>query len=78
MDYSKLTLIEIKDGILSGRFTSEEVTKHFISVCEAKKDLNAMIEVFDDAITQAKAVDAKIKNKEKVGKLAGGFDIYLA
>ena len=71
MDYSKLTLIEIKDGILSGKFTSEEVTKHFISVCEAKKDLNAMIEVFDDAIKQAKAVDEKIKNKEKVGKLAG-------
>ena len=66
MDYSKLTLIEIKDGIASGKFSSEEVTKHFIKVCEAKKDLNAMIEIFDDAIEMAKAVDEKIKNKQKV------------
>lgn len=71
MDYSKLTLIEIKDGIASGKFTSEEVTKHFISVCEEKRNLNAMIEVFDDAIEMAKAVDEKIKNKKKIGKLAG-------
>lgn len=71
MDYSKLTLIEIKDGIASGKFSSEEVTKHFIDVCHEKRDLNAMIEIFDDALTQAKAVDEKIKNKQKVGKLAG-------
>lgn len=71
MDYSKLTLIEIKEGIASGAFTSEEVVKHFLSVCEAKKDLNAIVEIFDDAIDQAKAIDEKIKNKQKVGKLAG-------
>lgn len=71
MDYSKLTLIEIKDGIASGKFSSEEVTRHFISVCEAKKDLNAMIEIFDDAIENAKKVDEKIKNKQRIGKLAG-------
>lgn len=71
MDYSKLTLIEIKDGILSGKFTSEEVTKFFISECEKKKDLNAVIEVFDDAIEKAKEIDEKIKNKQPVGKLAG-------
>ena len=71
MDYSKLSLIEIKDGIASGKFTSEEVTRHFISVCEAKKDLNAVVEIFDDAIAQAKAVDEKIKTHQKIGKLAG-------
>ena len=71
MDYSKLTLIDIKEGIASGAFTSEEVVKHFLSVCEAKKDLNAIVEIFDDAIDQAKAIDEKIKNKQKVGKLAG-------
>lgn len=71
MDYSKLTLIEIKNGIASGKFSSEDVTKHFISVCEQKKNLNAMVEIFEDAISQAKAVDEKIKNKQPVGKLAG-------
>ncbi len=71
MDFSKLTLIEIKDGIASGKFSSEEVTKHFIGVCQEKRELNAMIEIFDDALSLAKAVDEKIKNKQKVGKLAG-------
>lgn len=71
MDYSKLTLIEIKDGIANGAFSSEEVVKHFIGVCNEKKDLNAIVEVFEDALTQAKIVDEKIKNKQKVGKLAG-------
>ena len=71
MDYSKLTLIEIKDGIASGAFSSEEVTRHFIKVCHEKRDLNAMVEIFDDAIEMAKAVDQKRKNKEKLGKLAG-------
>lgn len=71
MDYSKLTLIEIKDGIASGKFTSEEVTKHFLNVCHEKRDLNAMVEIFDDAIEIAKSVDQKIKNKQPVGKLAG-------
>ena len=71
MDYSKLTLIEIKDGIASGKFSSEEVTKFFIDACHAKRELNAVIEVFDDAIEMAKAVDEKIKNKKQLGKLAG-------
>ena len=71
MDYSKLTLIEIKDGIASGKFSSEEVTKHFINVCHEKRNLNAIVEIFDDAIEQAKIVDEKIKNKQKIGKLAG-------
>ncbi len=71
MDFSKLSLIEIRDGIASGKFTSEEVVKFFIAQCEAKKSLNAVVEIFYDAVDKAKEVDKKIKNHEKVGVLAG-------
>lgn len=71
MDYSKFTLIELVDGIKKGRFSSESVVEFFISKCEEKKDLNAVIEVFDDAIEKARAIDRRIKNGESVGKLAG-------
>ncbi|MBP3431542.1 MAG: Asp-tRNA(Asn)/Glu-tRNA(Gln) amidotransferase subunit GatA [Clostridia bacterium] len=71
MEYCDLTLIEIRDGIKNGQFSSEEVVKYFIARCEEKKSLNAMIEVFDDVLEKAKEVDAKIAKGEKVGILAG-------
>lgn len=66
-----LTVIEIRDGILSKKFTSEEICKHCISVCKEKKNLNAFIEIFDDAIEKAKEVDKKIATGQRVGALAG-------
>lgn len=71
MDYSKLTLLEIRDGILSGKFTSEDVVRFSIKKCEEKKDLNAVVEIFYDAIDRAKEIDEKISKKLKVGRLAG-------
>jgi len=71
MDFSKLSLINIREGILNGEFTSEAVVKFFVEQCEKKKGLNAVIEVFDDVISQAKKIDEKIAKKEKVGLLAG-------
>ena len=54
MDFSKLSLIEIKDKIANKEVTSEEVVKFFLSKCEEKKDLNAFVEIFDDAVENAK------------------------
>lgn len=71
MDFSKLTVIEIRDGIKNGKFSSEEVVKFFIDKCEEKKDLNAVIEVFGDALDRAKKIDKKIASGQKVGVLAG-------
>lgn len=71
MDYSKLSLFEIRDLILSGQVTSEQIVKFFIEKCEEKKELNAVVEVFDDAILKAQEVDKKIAKGEKVGLLAG-------
>ena len=71
MDFSKLSLIEIKDKIANKEVTSEEVVKFFLAKCEEKKDLNAFVEIFDDAVENAKIVDKKIANGEPVGLLAG-------
>ncbi len=71
MDYSKLTLIEIRDGILEKKFTSQSVLEHFIKKCKEKKHLNAILEVFEDSVERAKEIDSKLANGKKVGKLAG-------
>ena len=71
MDYSKLTLFEIRDGILKSEFLAEKVVQFFIEKCEEKKDLNAMIEVFDDVLEKAREIDRRVKLGEKLGKLAG-------
>lgn len=71
MDYLKLSLKELSDGVKTGKFSSEELVQFFIKRIEEYKDYNAIIEVFDDAIEQAKAIDAKAKAGDKLGKLAG-------
>ena len=71
MDYLKLSLKELSDGIKSQAITSEEVVSFFIKRIEDAKDYNAIIEVFYDAISQAKNIDERIKKGEKLGRLAG-------
>lgn len=71
MEYKDLTIFEIVEGIKSQQFTSESVVKYFIDRCREYEYLNAIIEVFDDAISQAKLIDEKIKKGEKLGMLAG-------
>ena len=66
-----MTVKELVEGIKSQKFTSESVVKYFAEVCEKKKDNNAVIEVFDDAIVKAREIDERIKKGEEVGKLAG-------
>lgn len=69
--YENMTVKELVEGIKSQKFTSESVVKYFAEVCEKKKDNNAVIEVFDDAIVKAREIDERIKKGEEVGKLAG-------
>lgn len=71
MDFSKLSIEEIHDGVVAQKFTSVQVLKYFISQCEKYKDLNAIIEVFSDCLDKAREVDEKIASGKKVGKLAG-------
>ena len=70
MQFEKLSLLEIVDLLKNGKVTSQELTKYFIDKTEEKKDLNAIIEVFSDAMQNAKIADEKLKNGEN-GKLLG-------
>lgn len=59
------------DSIKKQTITSQEAVKYYIDNINAKKELNAVVEVFSDALDNAKAIDEKIKKGLPVGKLAG-------
>ena len=65
----ELGVIEIREKILSNELTSEQITKAYIDEIKKSK-INAVIEVFDDAIDSAKLMDEKISHGYR-GKLAG-------
>jgi aspartyl-tRNA(Asn)/glutamyl-tRNA(Gln) amidotransferase subunit A len=66
---SEFSLAKLVSGIKKKDFTSEEVTKSFISNSEKSKKLNAYItECFDEAIKSAKNFD---KKKDYKGLLSG-------
>ncbi|MFA5174114.1 MAG: amidase family protein [Candidatus Pacearchaeota archaeon] len=59
--------------IKSGKLKAEQNIKEYLDKIR-KSDLNAVLHINENAIEQAHAIDKKIKNKEKTGKLAGlGF-----
>ncbi len=65
------TIKNLQTDLLSGKITCEQLVEESIKTIEAKKHLNAFLEVFNDtALAQAKLVDDKIANKT-AGKLAG-------
>ncbi len=65
----ELGVIEIREKIFSNKLTSEQITKAYIDEIKKSK-INAVIEVFDDAIDSAKQMDEKIRHGYS-GKLAG-------
>ena len=71
MELHDKSIFELREDIVSGKISCEEVVSYFIKRCEEKKSLNAVIEIYNDAIVRAKAVDEKIKSGKEVGKLAG-------
>ena len=70
MKFEELSLIELASMLQEQKVSSVEVTKYFINRCKEKENLHSVLEVFDDAVAQAEAMDEKIKNGFK-GKLAG-------
>lgn len=70
MEYEKLSLVQLVQMVKDHKVTSEELTRYFIARCEEKKQYNAVLEVFDDAIERAKVMDKKIADGFD-GKLAG-------
>lgn len=70
MDIIKLSAIEIREKIEKSELTCVEVVKAFLERIEDKKEYNAVLEVFEDAIEKAKEIDRKVKEGFS-GKLTG-------
>ena len=70
MNFENFSIEEYKTKLLNKEFSCETAVKYFVD--KAKKDKkNALVEVFDSALENAKKIDAKIKKGEKLGSLVG-------
>lgn len=69
--YTSLHQIQLLIG--QGALTCIELASYYLNQVEVHKDLNALLEVFEqDVLSQAKIIDQKIKNGS-AGRLAGMF-----
>lgn len=72
MDILKLSLTEAVNNVREGSLSAVDlVTAYLEKAKEVNPDINAYVEIFDDALEQAQAVDAKVKSGESLGELAG-------
>ncbi|MFV0459598.1 MAG: Asp-tRNA(Asn)/Glu-tRNA(Gln) amidotransferase subunit GatA [Actinomycetales bacterium] len=73
MTQTQRTAVELAAGIARGDFTSEEVVTEHLSRIEAvDADVHAFLHVSaDEALTEARAVDARLAAGESLGPLAG-------
>ncbi len=61
IDLSTLNIVSAREGLKSGKFSSHDLTQACLSVIREKnKELNAFLEVFEDALAQADEADKKI------------------
>ncbi|MBI4121228.1 MAG: Asp-tRNA(Asn)/Glu-tRNA(Gln) amidotransferase subunit GatA [Parcubacteria group bacterium] len=61
---NQLTIAKARQGFLSGAFTARDLTEAYLKKIEEKNaDINAYLEVFDDAESQAEEADKIIKKK---------------
>ena len=70
MEIIKLTATQIKEKIKNNELTCEEVVKAYIEQINKFSNHNAVLEVFSNAVEQAREMDVKIANGFE-GKLAG-------
>ena len=74
-DLTKLTLESALNGMASGDFSSEELTKAHIDACIEAADLNAFITTtFEQALDQAKASDDRRASSKKSGAEVGRLE----
>jgi len=73
VEIEKLTALEIREGIIRGDFSCEELVKKLYKrIKVVDKDINAYLTLCEErALEDARKVDEKVKNKKILGKLAG-------
>lgn len=65
MDLKNLTIAKAREALKNGEFTSVDLTNTYIEEIKKKNgDVNAFLEVFDDALAQAKVADEMIARGE--------------
>src|SRR5664280_2563282 len=68
IDLKNLTIQKAHDSLVKGDFSAVQLTQAYLDNISAKNgDIHAYLEVFDDAIEQAKAADATIADLQKNG-----------
>lgn len=64
----------LTDDIQSGKRSCVELAEYYLSNIKSNSTLNAFLEVYEEEVLErASALDSKIKNGEKTGRLAGMF-----
>jgi len=72
IDLKNLSIKKTHEHLLNKDFSAVELLSAYReNIDERNAKLNAYLEVFDDAIESAKAVDEKIAKEEKISELAG-------
>jgi len=73
MDITSLSAVEMRDKLLSGEISCREIVKaHIDNIEKMEPEINAFITLTkEEALERADRIDEKIRNKEKVGLLAG-------
>ena len=70
IDLKNLTIQKAHESLKKGDFSAVELTQAYLDEIALKnKDINAYLEVFGDAIEQAKIADEKIVEARKIGKV---------
>ena len=71
MDLRNLSVQQLVDAIKNRQVTCVEVTQYYLSQIERWRHKNAVLEVFDDAISRAEAMDKKIETGKDLPPLIG-------
>lgn len=73
-DFVFKDLSQTRADLLAGKYTAEDLTRHYATRASEKDEYNAFLEVFSSsAIDAAKALDQKIASGKPVGRLAGAI-----
>lgn len=72
IDLRNLTIAKALAAMEKGEFNAEELTAAYLENIKAKNtELNVYVHVFEDALDQARKIDAKRARGDKLGALAG-------
>ncbi|MAG12311.1 Asp-tRNA(Asn)/Glu-tRNA(Gln) amidotransferase GatCAB subunit A [bacterium] len=78
MDLNELTIAKAHKHLVSGDFSAKEITESYLENIEEKNsDINAYLEIFDDATTQAEEADKIIKTKGKETSALTGIPLAV-